>query len=287
MKKTYPIVTPWLEYQRRIAEHELAAEDCRKRARYDLEAYAEARHHDEEAARLRQELKDLKRNPIDIGSHPSLFGGETPVLLDWRALSPEEARRLAALGRIPTDAWNEMIEAGELAESLRGTKPLLEDGVNPELAYALSRGLMEDLEEVNESAREERIQPLVDYFRDAANAHIESETEGEGREQYIDAFQRDLESDVSSIADKVREFLEEDEYARLGEVSDELLQEVVADPALYTFEVEKDPYFRRDRAVFSMRVGGLDFEGDGTRWNETLDRLLDNIEDDDLLTSEL
>lgn len=45
------------EFQKQIAAHRMAAEDCRRRARYDFEALLEAREHDAEAERLTEEYK--------------------------------------------------------------------------------------------------------------------------------------------------------------------------------------------------------------------------------------
>lgn len=45
------------EFQKQIAAHRKAAEDCRRRARYDFEALVDAREHDAEAERLTEEYK--------------------------------------------------------------------------------------------------------------------------------------------------------------------------------------------------------------------------------------
>jgi hypothetical protein len=50
----------WMQYRVKIAAHEMAAEHARVRARYDLEALAEARAHEAEAARLEDELATLR-----------------------------------------------------------------------------------------------------------------------------------------------------------------------------------------------------------------------------------
>lgn len=45
------------EFQKQIAAHRMAADDCRRRGRYDFEAMLEAREHDAEAERLTEEYK--------------------------------------------------------------------------------------------------------------------------------------------------------------------------------------------------------------------------------------
>lgn len=295
----------FIEYQQRIAQERMAARACRNRARYDLAAYAEALHHDAEAARLQKEYEEdyarrqaeqeaerqaaqrprrPRRNPIAIGKQPTMFADDdlADVLADWRTLSPAEIERAVSRGKVPTEDWDEMQAASELAASVRGIRPLLDDGVNAELAYALGHGLMDRLEEVYEAGREERIQPLVDYIRSFAQSEVEHETEREGLEAYVDSFQSYLESRLGKVADEVRGFLEEDDYARIDEVTEEVLEEVIADPDLYSIAIEEDPYNRDPRAVWSGRVGVLHHEVEGAKYSPELARILDGIYDNDL-----
>jgi hypothetical protein len=53
----------WLDYRRRIAAHEMAAAECRRAARYDLEALDDARWHAAEAGRLERELAEWRAGP--------------------------------------------------------------------------------------------------------------------------------------------------------------------------------------------------------------------------------
>lgn len=56
-----PVV--WLKYRGAIAAQRAAAEDCRRRARYDVEEAYAARWHDAEADRLEHELAEWRAGP--------------------------------------------------------------------------------------------------------------------------------------------------------------------------------------------------------------------------------
>jgi hypothetical protein len=191
-----------------------------------------------------------RKNPIPVGMHPSLFGGETPVYADWRTLSPAQIERVVARGAMPADDWNDMVDASELSES-----ELIQDGVNPELAFALENGFMERLEEVDEEGREERIKPVVEAIRQQALAEIERyEGEGDEAEAYLDIFQQDLPATASSLA---RELLQafEKEGVDVEGVSIGMMVEALSDPAIYEITVSKDLYDRIPPGASTIHIG--------------------------------
>jgi len=191
-----------------------------------------------------------RRNPITIGKHPSLFGGETPVLIDWRTMSPAEVERAVARGDMPAEDWNDMVDASELSEA-----SLVRDGVNPELARALADDFMEHLEEVDELGREERIKPLVEAIRQQALAEIEHATESYGRETYVDIFQEQLPATVRRLSREMLKALKEDGDYRTDDVTIDMMEQVMSDPDIYELSISKDGYARIPPGSAAINIG--------------------------------
>ncbi len=202
-----------------------------------------------------------RRNPVTIGKHPSLFGGETPVLIDWRTMSPEEIESAVIRGDLPADDWNEMVDASELSEST-----LVQEGVNPELARALVEDdFMAHLEEVDELGRQERIKPFVEAVRDQALSDIEYHTESQdGQESYIDTFQEHLPAVVRRLAKEMRQALKDDgDYPGIDDVTLDMMEQVMSDPDIYEISISKDEYARTPPGSDTIRIGAIEGSLDG------------------------
>ena len=203
-----------------------------------------------------------RRNPVTIGKHPSLFGGETPVLVDWRDMSPDQIAHAVAAGTLPAEDWNEMVDARELSEST-----LLREGVNPALARALAEDddFMDRLEEADELGRQERIKPLVAAIQVQALSDIEYATESrDGQETYIDLFQSKLPSIVRRLSrEMLQELKDAEDYPGIADVTLDMMEQVMSDPDIYEISISKSEYGRTPPASYTIRIGATESSLDG------------------------
>ncbi len=241
-------------------------------------------------ASLTKDIEDLLAEveaAVDIGKHPDLFSEEpTAVSIeDWKMASPEDLLAAARGGAIPhEDDLEEMKELQEQAEEDGNVDALLALGMSRSLAEAVADGLADELYAFDEEGREARIEAFVKEFRERAEGDIQYETEGDGKENYFDYFQSSALSgrELRNIVKEVQEYLEEDEYPRAQDVTDEVLSGILEDPDIYDFQINKNEYRRSPRAVWSGGLGSLSQERDGADYDEDLADLLRPLSEEDL-----
>lgn len=251
------------------------------------------------------------QNP-KIGKHPDLYtsrahgpqrrghdperlhGGETDVIIDdWRQMSPAELRHAAENGEVAEDDIAEMREYGEQARLDGDFEALFADGISRELAEALVTekqttyhegkkvtwsGFIDELLDLDEKAREKRVEPLIQYIRDRANGHLEYEVvnaDGEVAERPQDYFQESLENEhdtaTETLSEAAKAVLEENDIdVDLGRLNTEQLEEILRDPGNFKLELRDGYSGRITGTVWAWQVGSVEDSGDGAQYEEQL-----------------
>jgi hypothetical protein len=149
------------------------------------------------------------------------------------------------------------------------------------LADAVADGLHAELLALDEAATEKNAEPFIKYMRDRANGYLEMEYGEDGNnpsEVIVDAFQSDLESDISdaTLRKAAQNVLGNEEGdPDLSNVDEAALEEILKDPALFDFRRE-DQYGRRrdDGSVWSYNIGTVEDQHDGAKHDEELHAIL-------------
>lgn len=221
-----------------------------------------------------------------LGEHPDMLEGkDTAVVLDWKAMSPADLKMAANSNKLTSDEIDEIAEWQDRAEKDGDVEALLAEGVNQELADAIAAGLADDLYQASEALREKAIEDFVKYWTGYAESDLEYITNGDGHEHMVDWFQQNLDSNVDDYVSKVMEFLEEDEYPKFEQVTDEMLKEVLSDPSNYKFDFDKSgSYYRRggDRVLWSTGVGSQEHQHEGAEYDDELAEILRPLSDEDI-----
>jgi len=235
--------------------------------------------------------RKTKKNP-KVGKHADLFGGDTDVLDEWMSMSPSALRDAVEAGRFSEAEMEEML--GEMADWYDQAQAdgdvdaLVAEGMSRDLAKAVSglygEDLHDELTELDETGREKRIAPLVDYLRQRMLGNIEyATTEGQdGFNDTYDRFLQDLEADHrgrSSISDEdlLKAAREVSDLA--DETSDEALLAVIREDQ-NVFEMKKhESYYSLKGQVWSEVVGTIEDQLDGMKYDEYLDVLVNGGKD--------
>ena len=221
-----------------------------------------------------------------LGEHPDMLEGkDTAVVIDWKAMSPADLKTAANSNKLTSDDIDEIAEWQDRAEKDGDVEALLAEGVNQELADAIAAGLADDLYQASEALREKTIEDFVKYWSGLAQGDLEYIETGDGHENMVDWFQQNLYSNVDKYVSKVMEFLEEDEYPKFEQVTDEMLKEVLSDPSNYKFDFDKSgSYYRRDgdRVLWRNDVGSQEHQHDGVEYHEYLAEILRPMGESDI-----
>jgi len=187
-----------------------------------------------------------------IGKHPDLFSEQdSDIIGDWRDLSEADLLDAAKNGLLSSDDIEEI--QGLWSEN--ADTVVEQEGLSQELAEAIVRepevkSLGWKLNSLNEDFQEEaqakRIKPFIDYWKSEGEFALESETSGDGLENYVDYFQQKMERGSSTLlTDKYIEEVRKElntQYDQASLVTTEMLKEALADTDIYTATIHKDGY---------------------------------------------
>lgn len=217
-----------------------------------------------------------RRNPV-IGEHPDIFKKDqwgtssemTGVVVNVADMSPSELRKAASEGTLSADDYQQLVDWEVLAD---GDPEVLEaEGLSRSLARAIAAGLHDELLELDEEARDRRVQPFIKLVRERAEWAVEYRTTGEGLEGYVDEFNRELADEIS--ASTLRKAARQVSNSA-GEVDDDTLDQVLQDPAMYSLAL-KEGIGLVDGAVSYYSVGDIEEQFEGCRYDEQLKEVLD------------
>jgi len=219
-----------------------------------------------------------RSNPIRLADQPSLFGGDEPTLIAWRQATPTQLLQAAKDGRLPEEDLEEIVGWEEYAQGRGETEALVADGMSLGLAQAIVDGLGAQLSELGETVKQVHIAAFVDYWKSRAESDVEMQTTEGGHEYYLDSFLEDLQqpSELKRIRVRVEDLLAENEYEKQEDVTSEILDEVLADPELYTISVNNSSR-PSNWAMWTAQVGRIDGQADGPKHDAELRDLLEPL----------
>lgn len=193
-----------------------------------------------------------RRNPVRLDPQPSLFADEPDfgAISRWQDATANQLLHAAENGELTEEEFDEISEAADLAYD-DGADALIERGINPALAQALTDEFYDELINANDAVIERRAKPLIDYIKGEVEGRREYAATEEAAESFLDWFQSEQLNDDRTLLNYARRLLRENRrtYAEheqtledAGYDIEDVLAEVLADPALYRLEVDGSPY---------------------------------------------
>lgn len=194
-----------------------------------------------------------RRNPVRLAPQPSLFADEPDfggLISRWQDATANQLLHAAENGELTEEEFDEISEAADLAYD-DGVDALIERGINHALAQALTDEFYEELIDANDAVIERRAKPLIDYIKGDIEGRREYAATEEAAESFLDWFQSERLNNDSTLLNYARRLLSENRrtYAEheqtleeAGYEIEDVLAEVLADPALYRLEVDVSPY---------------------------------------------